>query len=130
MDVIPDDGHVVVTVGSRVLVPEADDVAKFVHDDTKLVAVLADGDGLGPVSTTTHIGATPGGDCSRTRPRFLATHLALPHESTHARAHTVFSGFPAPVLLPLEEKAVGFIYIQHCYGFITRVNVNRLWEFT
>lgn len=36
----------IVPVGSRVLVPEADDVSKFVHHDAKLVAILADGDGL------------------------------------------------------------------------------------
>lgn len=68
LDVIPDDGHVVVTVRSRVLVPEADDVAEFVHDDAELVAVLADGDGLGPVSATTHVGATPSRGRSRRRP--------------------------------------------------------------
>lgn len=59
LDVIPDDGHMIVTVGPRVLVPEADDVAQFVHHNAELVAVLSDGDGLGPVAAATHIGTTP-----------------------------------------------------------------------
>lgn len=62
MDVIPDDGHMIVTIRPRVLMPEADDVTQFVHHNTKLVTVLAYGDGLGPVSTTTHIGTTPNED--------------------------------------------------------------------
>lgn len=62
LDVIPDDGHVIVTVGPRVLVPEADDVTQFVHHDAKFVTVLAYGDSLGPVATTTHIGTTPNKD--------------------------------------------------------------------
>ena len=62
LDVIPDDDHMIVTVGPRVLVPEADDVAEFVHHDAELVAVLSYGDGLGPVATTTHIGTTPNED--------------------------------------------------------------------
>lgn len=59
LDVIPDDGDVIVTVGPRVLVPEADDVTQFVHHDAEFVTVLAYGDSLGPVATTTHIGTTP-----------------------------------------------------------------------
>lgn len=62
LDVIPDDSHMIVTVGPRVLMPEADDVAQFVHHDAKLVTVLADGYSLGPVATTTHIGTTPNKD--------------------------------------------------------------------
>jgi len=62
LDVVPDDGHVIVAVGPRVLVPEADDVAQFVHNDAELVTVLAYGDSLGPVATTTHIGTTPDKD--------------------------------------------------------------------
>lgn len=62
LDVIPDDGHVIVTVGPRVFVPEANDVAQFMHHNAKLVTVLSYGDGLGPVSTTTHIGTTPNED--------------------------------------------------------------------
>lgn len=62
MDVITDDGHVIVTIRPRVLMPEANDVTQFVHHDAKLVTVLAYGDGLGPVATTTHIGTTPNKD--------------------------------------------------------------------
>jgi len=59
LDVIPDYGHVIVTVRPCVLVPEAYDVAQFVHHNAKLVTVLSYGDGLGSVATTTHIGTTP-----------------------------------------------------------------------
>lgn len=52
----------IVTVRPRVLVPEADDMTQFVHHDAKFVTVLAYGDSLGPVATTTHIGTTPNKD--------------------------------------------------------------------
>lgn len=51
----------VVTVGSRVLVPEADDVAELVHHDAELVAVLPDGDGLRTAAPPPHVGAAPAG---------------------------------------------------------------------
>lgn len=62
MDVIPDDGHMIVTVRSRVFMPEANNVTQFVYHDAKLVTVLAYGDSLGPIATTTHIGTTPNKD--------------------------------------------------------------------
>lgn len=62
LDVVPDDSHMIVTVRPCVLVPEANDVTQFVHHDAKLVTVLAYGDSLGPVATTTHIGTTPNKD--------------------------------------------------------------------
>lgn len=62
LDVLPDDGDVVVAVGARVLVPEADDVAQLVHHDAEFVAVFADGDGLGAPSPAAHVGAAPGGE--------------------------------------------------------------------
>ena len=40
----------VVAVGSRVLVPETDDVTQFVHDDAEFVAIFADGYGLRSVA--------------------------------------------------------------------------------
>lgn len=52
----------IVTVRPRVLMPEANDVTQFVHNNAKLVTVLAYGDSLGPVATTTHIGTTPNKD--------------------------------------------------------------------
>lgn len=61
LDVLPHDGDVAVPVGPRVLVPEADDVAQLMHHDSKLVTVLADGDGLRAPTTATHVGAAPGG---------------------------------------------------------------------
>lgn len=62
LDVLPDDGDVVVAVGARVLVPEADDVAQLVHHDAEFVAVFADGDGLGAPSPAAHVGTAPGGE--------------------------------------------------------------------
>lgn len=50
-----------VPVGPRVLVPEANDVAQLMDHDSKLVTVLADGDGLGAPTSATHVGAAPGG---------------------------------------------------------------------
>lgn len=61
LDVLAHDGDVAVPVGPRVLVPEADDVAQLMHHDSKLVTVLADGDGLRAPTTATHVGAAPGG---------------------------------------------------------------------
>lgn len=62
LDVIPDDGHMIITIRPCVLMPEANDVAQFMHHDAKLVTVLAYGDSLGTVATTTHIGTTPNKD--------------------------------------------------------------------
>lgn len=42
-------------------VPEADDVAQFVHDDAKLIAVFSYGDGLGASTSPAHVGTTPAG---------------------------------------------------------------------
>lgn len=50
-----------VPVGPRVLVPEANDMAQLMDHDSKLVTVLADGDGLGAPTSATHVGAAPGG---------------------------------------------------------------------
>lgn len=61
LDVLAHDGDVAVPVGPRVLVPEADDVAQLMHHDSKLVTVLADGDGLRAPTTATHVGAAPAG---------------------------------------------------------------------
>ena len=62
LDVIPDYGHVIVTIRPCVLMPEAYDVAKFVHHNAKFVTVLSYRDGLGSVAATTHIGTTPNKD--------------------------------------------------------------------
>lgn len=59
LDVIPDYGHMIVTVRPCVFVPEADDVAQFMNYNAKLVTVLSYGDGLGSVATTTHIRTAP-----------------------------------------------------------------------
>lgn len=61
LDVVSDDHHVFVAVRTRVFVPEADDVAQFVHDDAKLIAVFSYGDGLGASTSPAHIGTTPAG---------------------------------------------------------------------
>lgn len=59
LDVIPYDGHMVVPVRPSVLMPEANDMAQFMYHNAKLVTVLPNGDSLGPVAATTHIGTTP-----------------------------------------------------------------------
>lgn len=59
LDVIPDYGHMIVTVGPCVFVPEANDVAQLMHHNAKLVTVFPYGDGLRSVATATHIGTTP-----------------------------------------------------------------------
>ena len=61
LDVVADDGHVVVAVGPRVLVPEADHVTQLVHHDAELIAVLPDGNGLRAPPAAPHLGAAPGG---------------------------------------------------------------------
>ena len=61
LNVVPDDADVLVTVRPRVLVPEADHVTQLVHHNAKLVAVLADGDGLGASTPAAHIRAAPVG---------------------------------------------------------------------
>ena len=49
-----------VTVRSRVLVPEPYHVTQLVHHDAELVAVLADGDGLRSVASLAHKRTTAG----------------------------------------------------------------------
>ena len=61
LDILSHDGDVAVPVGPRVLMPEADDVTQLMDHDAKLIAVLANGDGLRAPATATHIGAAPGG---------------------------------------------------------------------
>lgn len=51
---ISHDLHVVVAIGSGVLVPEADNVSKFVHDDAEFVAVFANGYRLWTVAAFSH----------------------------------------------------------------------------
>jgi len=58
-DVLEDDLNVIVSVGSRVFVPEADHVTKLVHDDAELVAVLADRDRLRTVAALSHERTAP-----------------------------------------------------------------------
>lgn len=59
LDVVSDNGHMIITVRSSVLVPKANYVPKFVNDDAKLVAVLPNGYCLGSIATTTDVRATP-----------------------------------------------------------------------
>ena len=58
LDALPDDFNMVFAVRAGVLVPEANHMAQFVHHNTKLVAVFADGDGLGTISPLAHETAT------------------------------------------------------------------------
>jgi len=58
-DIFKDDLDVIVSVRSRVLVPEADHVTQFVDDDAELVAVLADRDCLRSAAAFPDERATP-----------------------------------------------------------------------
>jgi len=58
--VLIDNFHVLVSVRSRVLVPEADHVTELVNYDAELVTVLADTDRLVPVPALTHKRTTSG----------------------------------------------------------------------
>lgn len=59
LNVVSDDADVLISIGSRVLVPETDHVTQFVHHNAKLVTVFADGYGLGTPSAAAHVGAAP-----------------------------------------------------------------------
>lgn len=61
-DVFPNDLDPLVSVRAGVLVPESNHVTQLVNHDTKLVAVLPDGDGLRSIASLAHKGATPGGN--------------------------------------------------------------------
>ena len=50
-DVLVDDLHVVVPIGPRMFVPEANYVAKFMDNNAKLITVLAYGDRLASITT-------------------------------------------------------------------------------
>ena len=41
----------IIPVWPRVLVPESDDMSQFVNDNSKLIAVVADGYGLRPIAS-------------------------------------------------------------------------------
>lgn len=63
LDVVSDDAYMLVTVRTCVFMPEADHVAKFMHHNAKLIAVLSYRDGLRAATSPPHVGATPvGGD--------------------------------------------------------------------
>lgn len=61
LDVVSDDAHMFITVWPSVFVPEADDVAEFVHHDAKLITILSYGYGLRSTSSPAYIRATPAG---------------------------------------------------------------------
>lgn len=61
LDVVSDDAYMLVTVRTRVFMPEADHVAKFMDHNAKLITVLSYGDGLRAATSPPHIGATPEG---------------------------------------------------------------------
>lgn len=61
LDVVSDDAYMLVSVRTCVFVPEADDVAEFMHHNAELIAVLSDGDGLRAAASPPHVGAAPAG---------------------------------------------------------------------
>lgn len=60
LDAFVEDIDELVSVWPRVLVPEADDVAKLVDDDPKLVTVFSDRNGLRPIASPAYIRTATG----------------------------------------------------------------------
>ena len=107
----------IIAVGSGVFVPETDDVTEFVHHDAELVAVLADGDGLGSVAPLADEGTAP----ARSLREYDVVLLVLPLDERGAG-----------VVLPmthrhLEERLVrpGEIRVDHVRNH--RVVPQTLW---
>lgn len=59
LNVVPNNADVFVSVRPCVFVPEPNHMTQFMHHNSKLVTVFANGYGLGATSTTAHIGAAP-----------------------------------------------------------------------
>lgn len=59
LNVVPDNADVFVSIGPRVLMPEANHVTQLVHHNAKLVTVFPNGYGLGAPSPATHVGTAP-----------------------------------------------------------------------
>jgi hypothetical protein len=57
LDVLSNDGDMVVSVWAGMFMPEAYHVAQFMNNNSKLVTVLANRDGLRAISPPTNIGA-------------------------------------------------------------------------
>lgn len=58
-NVVANNLHVTVPVGSRVLVPKSHDMAQLVHDNAKFVAVLSNAYCLRPIAPLADKRATP-----------------------------------------------------------------------
>jgi hypothetical protein len=58
-DVLGDYVHVIIAIGPSVLVPKADDMAEFVHDNTEFVAILANRNRLRSIASSAHERAAP-----------------------------------------------------------------------
>lgn len=61
LDVVSDDAYMLVTIRTRVFMPEADHMAKFMYHNAKLVTVLSYRDGLRAATSPPHVGTTPAG---------------------------------------------------------------------
>lgn len=56
--VLSNNADVCVPVGTCVFMPEADHMTEFVNNNSKFIAVLANGDSLGSITSPTHIRTT------------------------------------------------------------------------
>lgn len=72
-DVFPENYNMAITVRPRMFVPESHDVSKFVDDNSKLIAVFPDTDGLGTVPPFSYEGATPESSTRKVKHEFVST---------------------------------------------------------
>lgn len=59
LDVFSYDGHMVISIRPCVLMPEAYHVTQFMNNNSKFITVLANGDCLRSIPSSTHIGTAP-----------------------------------------------------------------------
>lgn len=71
-NVLSENDHVTISVRSCVLVPKPNHVTKLVNDNSELVAVLSDADGLRTIPSLPYEGATPGSSSRTIKHRFTA----------------------------------------------------------
>ena len=53
-NVLADDLHVVIPIGTSVFMPESNHVTQFMNNDSELITVLSDRDGLTAVASLAH----------------------------------------------------------------------------
>lgn len=59
LDVLTNNGHMGIPVGTCMFMPEANDVTQLMHDNAEFVTVFPNGDGLRSPTSAPHIGTAP-----------------------------------------------------------------------